>query len=874
MKNTKKVLSVALAGALAFGSMGAAFAAAPEMDKNTDKKVTEAVERLNAFGIVNGMEDGKYHEEMKVTREQFAKILVEALGLGGAADAAKGATKFSDVEASRWSAGYINVAQGQGLLSGYPDGTFQPAKEVSYAEAVTMLVRALGYKDEFLPGSWPGNYVAKAADTGITDGAKFSDATGTADRGTVAVLVDNALDSNVVKVSEYVNGEIKYAVDENKTLLDDKLDITKYEDVRLVKNERLDDGLNSEEASFVATNDNTEFVGNSDFDLADGEIKVDTVKGINTDELMGLKVKVYVNDDDEVIYMQRDGNETVATDVITKVTTDSGKLKEVELYKLDDEYSFDKDGTTAYVTGLNDKVTAYDKTELDDTTGDLGGDLEAGMFGRFVIENNKVVFADIMKADEANGLIVTKVDTDSKEITGIEGNDEDSVVNLEDDYDKVIIMDTTGKTLELKDIKANNVVYVSKTEVDGDDYAVVTVVKDNEIKGKFTKAKSDEIEIADKSYDLVKNNPDKAVDGTVGEAVGAYFSVNKGEDIYAYSLSENKLEDVDEEEVLAITDMAGRVLYFSTDVKSTSDDIYGVVTKIYDAGERVKVYNPTTDDEITYTLEEDADATGLVVGDFIKFSLNKDGEIADGELEKSTTTITTSGEFGKDSIITGSKTYSVSKDTVMMTEEVNNSSVISIDDLAPVKWADISEDDITGTITAQIFANDKEELDAVFFLDDGVSSAANDEQAAYVIEAWKKGSDDMVKVALDNGDVKEYELNSGTASEENAYVVKLKSNGKLELISKSVGTVTGTDFEIVTGTVYDKDGDYIKLFTDTDGDGKWDTGEAVGTIFYRTDSNTVIYDEKTKKKIHNVTKGTKVDIVVEDSKDARVIEIK
>ncbi|MEJ8554823.1 S-layer homology domain-containing protein [Tepidibacter sp. Z1-5] len=197
MKKTKKIRSLVLAGVVVLGLIGTSYAAMPEMGQNTDKKIVAAVERLSTLGIVNGMDDGKYHEEMKVTREQFAKILVEALGLGNTA--ANGTTNFNDVESSRWSSGYINVAVGQGLIKGYPDGTFKPETEVSYAEAITMLVRALGYKDELLKGSWPENYVAKAADVKITADVKFASATGKADRGAVALLVDNTLNAKLVK---------------------------------------------------------------------------------------------------------------------------------------------------------------------------------------------------------------------------------------------------------------------------------------------------------------------------------------------------------------------------------------------------------------------------------------------------------------------------------------------------------------------------------------------------------------------------------------------------------------------------------------------------------------------------------------------------
>ncbi|SHH23380.1 hypothetical protein, partial [Tepidibacter thalassicus] len=103
-------------------------------------------------------------------------------------------------------------------------------------------------------------------------------------------------------------------------------------------------------------------------------------------------------------------------------------------------------------------------------------------------------------------------------------------------------------------------------------------------------------------------------------------------------------------------------------------------------------------------------------------------------------------------------------------------------------------------------------------------------------------------------------------------VVKIKSNGKLELVSKEVGATD--DFEIVSGSVYEKDGDYIKLFVDTNSNGKWDAGETVGDTFYRVNSDTVIYEEDDKKRLSNITKGTAVDIIVEDGKEARVIEIK
>ncbi len=819
MKNTKKVLSLALAGVVVFGSMGASFAAMPEMGQDTDKKVVEAVERLSAFGIVNGMDDGKYHEEMKVTREQFAKILVEALGLGNAAAAANGSTNFNDVESSRWSSGYINVAVGQGLIKGYPDGTFKPAAEVSYAEAVTMLVRGLGYKDEFLTGSWPGNYVAKAADVKITDDVKFASATGKADRGAVALLVDNTLDAKVVKVSSYEDGNVKY-YESDETLLADKLEITEKKDLRLVGNQTLDSNIDSDELRFVETK--------GDLDAVD----LDMVKGVNSDELMGLKVKVYVNDDNEVMFMQRDGNEDVVVDAIKTVTvTGSGSsaTTDVELLEKDDTYK--ATGATTYVVG------------------DSANTLANNLVGKFVIEGDEVVFANLIKAETT--MVVKSIDADTKEIKGSVETSEDETVNLKDDFDKFQIKNVDGKELTIEDIKANDVVYVAKTTIEGDDVAVVTVVQNNTVEGKLTKVKSDKIEIDDKEYDLA-----------TGYAT-ATFSVDKGEEIKVYNTNDTALEDADDATITAVKDMIGRVLYFSTDVKSTSDDVYAVVTRVYTDKDRVKVYIPATDEEVTYTPETESDIAALANGDFIKFSLNKDGEIADGEVTalKAADNVTLKAEdLGKSSIkLSDDTVLSVSSDSILIADEDTTAGISTdTDDISLVKWEDIKEDTVVANTEARLFKNDKDEIEAIIFLDNKIASATDSTEAAYIIETWKKGADTYVKVALTNGEVKEYELDSNsTVTEENGYVVEVKSNGDLAAASASADATD--EFTTVTGTVYDKDGDYIQLVSN-------------GT-YYRVNDDTVIYDGTDKKRLSNITKNSSIEMIVEDGKEVKVIEI-
>ena len=80
-------------------------------------------------------------------------------------------TVFPDVKPSHWAASYINMAaKGKTIISGYPDGKFHPERPVTVGQAVTILLRMLGYKDENVGGVWPDSYMAVGATIGLTDG--------------------------------------------------------------------------------------------------------------------------------------------------------------------------------------------------------------------------------------------------------------------------------------------------------------------------------------------------------------------------------------------------------------------------------------------------------------------------------------------------------------------------------------------------------------------------------------------------------------------------------------------------------------------------------------------------------------------------------
>ncbi len=166
----KKLLALVLALVMSMSLVTISNAAFKDADKIDYK---EAVDVMNAVGVFVGDEKGNFNAKDNLTREQAAKIIAY-LELGEkAADALVGSATFTDVAATRWSAGFVSYCAQAGVVSGNGDGTFAPAGQLTALQFGKMLLVEIGYdaKAAGMVGTdWAINTSKLMATTGLMDG--------------------------------------------------------------------------------------------------------------------------------------------------------------------------------------------------------------------------------------------------------------------------------------------------------------------------------------------------------------------------------------------------------------------------------------------------------------------------------------------------------------------------------------------------------------------------------------------------------------------------------------------------------------------------------------------------------------------------------
>lgn len=165
------------------------------------------VQTLVAAGVLSGFEDGTFRPDLPVTRAQFARMVVSALGLEVPAGER---TAFADTDRiPEWAKGYIAVAVRAGLIAGFEDQTFRADLPITRAQMAIILSRALKLKgiaarsearafaDRAEIPAWALEAIDTAAAAGLISG--FEDQTfrpgGVTTRAQAAVVIRRLMDA-------------------------------------------------------------------------------------------------------------------------------------------------------------------------------------------------------------------------------------------------------------------------------------------------------------------------------------------------------------------------------------------------------------------------------------------------------------------------------------------------------------------------------------------------------------------------------------------------------------------------------------------------------------------------------------------------------
>ena len=198
MRNLKRALSLGVTAAMISGLMIMGSSAASYADVSSEDNV-EAIDVLQAVGVMVGDEDGNFNPDEYVTRNEMAVVMSNLLALN-VSNFTSSSIPFTDVP--DWAAPYVAACYADGITSGTSDTTYGGDDTVTAAQAGLMMLKALGYfqySSDF-GSDWQLSAVRQASSIDLYDGVDAG-ASSAMTRNEVAQLALNALEATMVEPS-------------------------------------------------------------------------------------------------------------------------------------------------------------------------------------------------------------------------------------------------------------------------------------------------------------------------------------------------------------------------------------------------------------------------------------------------------------------------------------------------------------------------------------------------------------------------------------------------------------------------------------------------------------------------------------------------
>lgn len=235
MKMIRRAAALVLALAILLSLGATAYAGGIFTDVDDDCAYENEALLLKTLGIVSGDGDGSLRPYDNLSRAEFAKLAVCMLDEQSQALSNSGQSSYYDVVSGHWALKYINYVSKNKIILGYPDGSFHPDEAISFAQAVTVTLRALGYSASQIGDFWPDNYIQKAANLGLTKDMSYG-ADDAITRADVVLMLGRALEA-----------EMSDSTPTSKKTLLDRFGYSVVEDTVIISSQATDKSLASDQ---------------------------------------------------------------------------------------------------------------------------------------------------------------------------------------------------------------------------------------------------------------------------------------------------------------------------------------------------------------------------------------------------------------------------------------------------------------------------------------------------------------------------------------------------------------------------------------------------------------------------------------------------
>lgn len=542
---------------------------------------------LKAIGILDNID--KETMAQTVTRAQAAHYMAELLGVSGVGSIGQ----YTDVTETTSYALDIGAMTDMGIVHGSGNGLFEPENQIRLQDFIKMLVSSMGYG---LPaeraGGYPAGYIQIATQHDIFDnlekltfGEPFSMAT-------MAIILYNALDAQVLSLDGYVNNELRLNVDEDDTVLTAFL---KYESAKGVVEATELCGLTSANGA------------------PDGQVIINGTNyytgAVDMKDMLGYRVDYYYSDDygtKTIVYAEiSDKNDVLAVD-----SKDILDFSNMTLYYLDENGKEKEASLTAQSDVIYNNRPAKPITKADvyikNGTVTLIDNDASGDYDVVISKEYRIVYAK--QIDYINQIIYDEYDADAPIRVGDMGSNAD-----------VTIISRKGNEITLDNLEYDSLLSCVISR-DGSYAEIVEVV--NEVIGVVDEYYTEEgktyVTLDGTLYEICEELKNYGISWELGDKIICYLDLNGRigvvRDDKVTKLKWAYLEGVNPEEGIKGTVKIRLLEQGSKESLS-----------VYECASKVNIDNKTYKEKDAASLEA---ALNLSVGEVIRFALDSDGKVS------------------------------------------------------------------------------------------------------------------------------------------------------------------------------------------------------------------------------------------------------